>query len=259
MNRASLPLYSSILDGIGVARLAFRSFREAFTATSGARFCIQRIWVQQMKFTGVDACHIVVMAGFLIGAIVALQSLSILPQVGAAGMLGKLMAMVVIRELGPILVAFIVIGRSGTAMSVEIGTMVVGGEVAALRSLGISPRAYIVFPRIVGVVLASFILLVYFDMASLFGGYVASSMLIKQHPDFYLRSLGEHIHLIDIVATILKGFLFGLIISSIACYFGLRVQRSITEVPQAAMRTVVAAILACLACDLLVSFSYIRI
>jgi len=259
MNRSSLPIISSIMDGIGVVRLVIRSFSEAFSSSPGARLCIQRIWVQQMKFTGVDACRIVAVAGFLFGAIVALQSLSILPKVGAAGMLGKLMAMVIIRELGPIVVAFIVIGRSGTAMSVEIGTMIIGGEVAALRSLGISPRAYIVFPRIAGVALATFILLVYFDMAALFGGYVASSMLIKQYPDFYLRSLGEHIQLIDIVATILKGFLFGLLISSIACYYGLRVQRSITEVPQAAMRTVVTAILACLAFDLIVSFGYIHI
>ncbi len=261
-NRLLQQLGSYVLqivgDMLGILRLTFSSVVEAYRAPKSARNCMHAVWFEQIKFTGVDALLLTMAAGVLAGFIVTIQSMAILTQVGAADSLGKLMAVIVIRELGPLLVAFIVIGRSATAVSVELGTMVVGGEIAALRSLGIPLRPYVIFPRLAGLTVATIVLLIYFDIAAIAGGYLVSFLLTNLPPGFFLSSLAEHIHGIDLLATAAKGFLFGAIISSVACYYGLSVKRSTTEIPQVAIRAVVAAIFFCLSADLLLSLGFLR-
>lgn len=254
-----MPVVTAGSHVVGAIRLAASSFREALAAPPSAVDCIHAIWVQQVRFTGVHALTIVTAAGIITGAIVIIQSMAILPQVGAADTLGKLLALIVIREVGPLLVAFIVIGRSATAASVELGTMVVGDEIAVLRSLGIPPRAYVVFPRLAGITVATMALLIYFDVAAILGGYVVSFMFVRISPSFFLGSVAHHLRVVDLAATVAKGFLFGAIISSIACHFGLAVQPSPTEIPKAALRTVVHAILLCLVADLLITFTSLRL
>jgi phospholipid/cholesterol/gamma-HCH transport system permease protein len=261
---SSLELLGSRLvqiarDSIGILRLAVSSVREAYRAPKPARRCIHEIWFQQMKFTGVEALALACVAGGIVGAIVTIQSMAILPQVGAADSLGKLLAMIVIRELGPLLVAFIVIGRSATAVSAELGTMVVGEETAALRSLGIPLRPYVVFPRLAGITAATIALLIYFDLSAIVCGYLVSYLLISLPPEFFLNSLARHIQTADLVATMAKGFLFGSTISSIACYYGLSVRRSPTEIPQVVTKAVVAAIFFCLSADLILSLGFLRL
>jgi phospholipid/cholesterol/gamma-HCH transport system permease protein len=244
---------------VGIWHLGLATIRETFSAPHQAQSCIHQVWLEQMKFTGIDAVPLTCAAGIIIGAIVTIQSMAILPQVGAADSLGKLMAMIVIRELGPLLVAFIVIGRSATAVSVELGTMVFGEELVALRSLGIPLRPYVVFPRLAGVTAATVGLLIYFDLAAVAGGYLVSYLLLHLSPGFFLNSLAHHIEPMDLVATLSKGFLFGAIISSVACYFGLSVKRSPTEIPQVAMKAVVTAIFFCLCTDLVLSFGFLQL
>ena len=259
LDRLGSKLIRLVADMVGIARLTISSIREAFSAPRQAQSCIHHVWLEQMKFTGVDAVPLACAAGAIVGAIVTIQSMAILPQVGAADSLGKLMAMIVIRELGPLLVAFIVIGRSATAVSVELGTMVFGEELVALRALGIPLRPYVVFPRLAGVTAATVGLLIYFDLAAVVGGYLVSYLLLNLSPGFFLNSLAHHIAPMDLVATLAKGFLFGALISSIACYFGLSVKRSPTEIPQVAMKAVVSAIFFCLSADLVLSFGFLQV
>jgi ABC transport permease subunit len=221
LDRLGSRLIGLVTDMAGIAHLSISSIREAFKAPRQAQTCIHQVWLEQMKFTGVDA--------------------------------------VVIRELGPLLVAFIVIGRSATAVSVELGTMVFGEELAALRSLGIPLRPYVVFPRLAGVTAATLGLLIYFDLAAVAGGYLASYLLLNLSPGFFLNSLARHIEPMDLLATLAKGFLFGAIISSVACFFGLSVKRSPTEIPQVAMKAVVTAIFFCLSADLILSFGFLQL
>lgn len=253
--RAGTTVVTSAGNAVGAFRLAVASVREAFAASRSAANCIHEIWLQQVRFTGLQALTMVTAAGIITGAIVIIQSMAILPQVGQAGSLGKLIALIVIREVGPILVAFIVIGRSATATSVELGTMVVGDEIAVLRTLGIPPRAYVVFPRLAGITVATMALLVYFDGAAVVGGYLVSFLFVRLSPSFFLGSVAHHVRMIDLGTTVAKGFLFGAIISSIACHFGLSVQPSPTEIPKAALKTVVNAILLCLVADLMLTFA----
>ncbi len=257
LDRLGSLLLEVIRDSLGILRLAVSSVPEAFSAPQPARQCIHKIWFEQVRFTGVDALALCCAVGGIVGAIVTIQSMAILPQVGAADSLGRVMAMVVIRELGPLLVAFIIIGRSATAVSVELGTMVVGEETAALRSLGIPLRAYVVFPRIAGITTATIGLLIYFDLAAIICGYLVCNLIVSLPPWFFLTSLARHTQAVDVVATFAKGFLFGSIISSVACYYGLSVRRSPTEIPQAATKTVVVAILLCLCADLVLALGFL--
>jgi phospholipid/cholesterol/gamma-HCH transport system permease protein len=259
LHRLGSPLVAVGRDSVGILLLAVSSVREAFGAPESARRCIHKIWFEQVKFTGVDAIALSCAVGGIVGAIVTIQSMAILPQVGAADSLGRVMAMVVIRELGPLLVAFIIIGRSVTAVSVELGTMVVGEETAALRSLGIPLRPYVVFPRIAGMTTATIGLLIYFDIASLTCGYLVSNLLISLPPGFFLSSLARHVGAVDLLATFAKGFLFGSIVSSVACYYGLSVERSPTEIPQVATNAVVVSILLCLSADLVLAVGFLRV
>ncbi|MCU0612946.1 MAG: ABC transporter permease [Candidatus Eisenbacteria bacterium] len=255
VSRTGMSVVTAVDNIVGAVRLAVASMREAYAASGSSVSCIHEIWLQQVRFTGLHALTITAAAGIITGAIVIIQSMAILPQVGAADSLGKLIALIVIREVGPLLVAFIVIGRSATATSVELGTMVVGDEIAVLRSLGIPPRAYVVFPRLAGITVATMALLVYFDLAAVAGGYVVSFMFVRIAPSFFLGSVAHHLRAVDLTATLAKGFLFGGIIASIACYFGLSVEPSPTEIPKAALRTVVHAILLCLVADLVITFA----
>jgi len=257
--RTGTSVATTVGNIAGAIRLAVTSVREAYAASRSAVGCIHEIWLQQVRFTGMHALTIVTAAGIITGAIVIIQSMAILPQVGAADSLGRLIALIVIREVGPLLVAFIVIGRSATATSVELGTMVVGDEIAVLRSLGIPPRAYVVFPRLAGITVATMALMVYFDLAAVAGGYVVSFLFVRLSPSFFLGSVARHLRVIDLTATLAKGFLFGAIISAIACHFGLSVQQSPTEIPKAALKTVVNAILLCLVADLVLTFASLRL
>jgi phospholipid/cholesterol/gamma-HCH transport system permease protein len=215
-----------------------------------------RVLVLQILFTGVEALSIVSLIALSIGAVIIVEGGTILPRFGQTNLLYSILIVVITRELGPILTAFIIIARSGTAIATELGNMVVSHEIEAYISVGINPISYLVVPRVLGVTLSVMALTIYFNFFGLFGSFLVAQLL-KPVPFLeYFQSLLRTLQLRDILSTVLKSFVFGVIISVVATFQGFKVSASVTEIPRAAIKAVGQGFVLCFLANALITLVY---
>src|SRR6202030_3592004 len=195
-----------------------------------------------MEQTGVDALPIVGMLSFLIGVVFAYQGADQLRRFGAEIYTVNLLGVAVLRELGVLLTAIIIAGRSGSAFTAQIGTMQVNEEIDALRTLGLDPVEVLVVPRILGLALTLPLLAVYADFMGLLGGCLMSwaslGILIPTFLDQLRSAIGEWTFWVGIV----KAPFFAAIIALVGCYEGFNVERSADSVGRLTTQSVVEAI-----------------
>lgn len=251
-----------------VARWRFLRHLAAVTAAVVA-VCFQRgtfrptvrnVLARQVLFTGFEAVRFVSLLAFLIGIAVVVQAQVWLARAGQAALLGPVLVMVIIREIGPLLVNFVVIGRSGTAIATELGNMNVSGEVRLLDSLGLDPFIYLVVPRVLGVMISVFCLTILFITVSFGSGYLSGALLGASTASwrFFVRSVFGAITPEDIFNLLAKTLIPGLLTGVICSVEGLGVSRAITEVPQAATRAVVRSVTALFLTSVIISvFTYL--
>lgn len=215
-----------------------------------------RVLLKQVLFTGYDALPVVAFIALAIGAIAIIQSLNYLPLFGAEDFLGNILVTVIIRELGPLITAFFVIGRSGTAITTEIGNMVVNHEVEALESMGVDPVRYLVLPRMFGFAAALVSLNVYFDIFAILGGFLVSKFVVVTSLTTFLSRVLATMLLSDVVISLLKGIVFGSLIALICTFRGFTVKVSTTEVPQQTTKAVLNAVSALFLADGIIAAIY---
>jgi phospholipid/cholesterol/gamma-HCH transport system permease protein len=210
------------------------------------------LW-KQVQFTGVDAVPFTVLLGVL-------TSLSVVVQIqlvglGQSDLFGKLMVVVLVRELGPIIVALVVLARSGTAIASEMATMRVSGEVTALTLSGIDPFDYLVFPRLGAMAVSLFCLTQVFIAISLSCGYLLSRVLVPDAPPAgeYLALITAQLSSADAFIVALKTVVPGLLIGAISCREGLSCGLSMTEVPRATTHAVVRSFTAVFCWDAMIT------
>lgn len=207
---------------------------------------IRNVLARQILFTGVDAVRFVGMIALLVGMSVVLQTQVWLSRFGQSTLIGPLLVAVIIREAGPLLVNFVVIGRSGTAISSELSTMRVAGEIRLLDSMGLDPLIYLVMPRVIGVALSVFCLTILFIVLSFVSGY-AGGLLLGLNvgvPSVFVDSVFAAIRPADVLNVLAKTFIPGLLTGTICCIEGMSVRGAMTEVPQAATRGVMRSVAA---------------
>ena len=193
-----------------------------------------------------------------LGLLVIGQSVSWLTRVGAINYLGTIMVIVVVRELGPLLAALLVLARIGTANVVELGTARATGEVEALEALGIDPVHYLVVPRVIGLALGAFSLTVYMILGALISGYLWAFLQdVPLRPGDYFRQLTGALSGLDFAMLALKTLSFGFIISIVTCYHGLAQPLHLEEVSYATVRAVAQSIIACVLIDALFIIIYL--
>lgn len=216
---------------------------------------VRAVFGRQILFTGVDALRMAGLVALLTGVSVVLQAQVWLSRFGQSEMTGPLLVAVIIREMGPLLVTFLVIGRSGTAIATELAGMRVRGEVRVLEALGVDPMLYLVMPRVLGVVLSVFGLSVAFVLTSFASGYLIGLLMnvIPRAPMIFLASVLKALTPVDVGNFFVKTLLPPAVMATICCIEGLRVGGSATEVPQAATRAVVRSIAAVLWLSALIS------
>lgn len=207
----------------------------------------------QIFFTGWQAMPLMTVLALATGGICILQSSAQLQLLGGASMLGNLLVVIIVREVGPLLTALIVIARSGTAVASEIGNSRVNREIEALETMGINPLSYIVFPRIVGGVVSVLCLAFYFNIIALLGGFLISRLINDMPFSFYAESLSNALTLEDVGLFLLKNSFSGMIIFVISCYQGLTVKQSSHEVPQVTTKAVVHSIIFVVSFNLVVT------
>lgn len=229
-----------------------RSLRALFELDARRLSVVLEQTLQQVRFTGVHAWPLVLAAGFGLGAITIIQAYTQLSSM-AERYLGSLLVVIVIRELGPLAAAVLVIGRSGTAIAADLGAMRVNQEVAALEAFGVDPFQYLLLPRLLGVTFSLFALLVMFDAAALLGGYAVAGQRFGMPVSTFLHAITDSLQNMDLALALTKGVLFGLSVGLVSCYSGLAIQRSQTEIPQAVTRSVVLSLSAVLIIDSLIA------
>jgi phospholipid/cholesterol/gamma-HCH transport system permease protein len=206
-----------------------------------ARPLLARQLINQLRFTAVQALPFLGLIGGLIGVTVVVQAYAA-ALFGMSDLLGRVLVAVVVRELGPILTAIVVIGRSGTAISAELATNGALGETEALEAMGVDPLQYFVIPRIVGGGISVALLTVYFVGIALLSGGALVWMLGQMVPAVYLESLRLALSTSDVWVMLLKGVVFGLGVVTLCSYEGLTGGRTATDVPQCVTRGVVASL-----------------
>jgi phospholipid/cholesterol/gamma-HCH transport system permease protein len=218
----------------------------------GGRAALQVI-VRQVLFTGVDALPVTSVIALLLGMIIIMQAGTQLPKLGASGLLGNIIVLTVIRELGPLITAVIVIGRSGAAITTELGNMSVGREITALTLMGIPVGRFLVMPRVIGMVIALICLTLYFDAVAVLGGFMFAQLKLTVPIDAFIQGVTRALSFRDVGLTALKSLSFGLAVAAICCYHGLAVRSSYTEVPQQTTKAMINAVTMCLLLDIIIS------
>jgi phospholipid/cholesterol/gamma-HCH transport system permease protein len=226
-----------------IFQMVYVSMRTAiFHERQGFR-SIFSVVLAQIYYTGWQALPLVSGLALAIGGVVILNA-SALTFLADIKIISKLLVVVVVRELGPLVIALILIARSGTAIAAEIGGMKVNREIDALKSMAINPLSFIVFPRIVGGIISLVCLTFCFNLVALLGGFAVSRIFHDLPFSLYSETLADTLSIADVGLFLSKNILNGVMIFSIACYEGLKVVESPHEVPQATTRAVMSSIAA---------------
>ena len=205
------------------------------------KFKWQRLW-KEIETNGSDSVPIVAVLGFLMGVILAFQGAIQLRQIGANIFVADLVSIAISLEMGPLLTALIMCGRSGAAFAAHIGTMKVTEEVDALRVTGSDPIRYLAAPRILAVAIALPFLTLIADVIGIVGGCVVASLSLDLTPGAYFGQVGSVLQLDHVIKGLVKSLVFGIEIAIVGCFSGFQVRGGAAGVGAATTSAVVASI-----------------
>lgn len=211
-----LTLLATLLTEIGSVVLFAMTCLKIFL-TKGVK---PKAVVLQMYSVGVQSFLTTVTAGLFVGAIMAIQINLQLRDFGAQSFLGGLNTSTTIRNVGPVLIAFLLSGKVGAYTSAELGTMQITDQLNAIRCLGTDPIEYIILPRLIAVIISSFLLLIVGLMLTILGGVAMSSVSLGVNPLAYIENIPHFVSLWSVGIGFMKSFCFGLVIGIISCYKG---------------------------------------
>jgi phospholipid/cholesterol/gamma-HCH transport system permease protein len=209
---------------------------------------------EQMYQLGYKALFIVGLLSFLIGMVLALQAAIQLKAYGAGVFLGPLIGITMVREMGPLLTAVILAGRTGSATTAEIGTMVVGEEIDALRTMGINPLQFVVVPKFWAITLTMPLLSILSTFAGILGGYAVGLAYLDLASSLYWGELSRALFFRDVFAGFIKSVVFSWLIIWIGAFYGLKVRGGAESVGRETTASVVACIFIIIIADALFSF-----
>ena len=196
----------------------------------------------QVYRTGAQALGITALVGFLIGVVLSYLSAQQLQMIGADRFIVRLLGVSIVRELGPVLAAILVAGRSGSAITAQIGVMRVTQELDAMLVMGISHGQRLILPRVVALAVTMPLLVLWTDAMAILGGMLAAQVQLGVSAQWFLQSLPDAISLTNYWIGILKGVTFGILIALIACHFGLRIQPNTESLGRGTTTSVVTSI-----------------
>ena len=251
-------LFRFLLTLQGIGSFALITLGVMISRSRVARRVIRPLVFQEASRAGLRLMPMFLFMAAALGLVVIGQTVSWLTRVGAINFLGTVMVVVVVRELGPLVTALLVLARVGTANVIELGTARAMGEVEALEALGIDPVHYLVVPRVLGMALGVFALTVYLILGALFSGYLwAFVQDVPLRPGDYLRQLAGALSGLDFALLAIKTFCFGSIIALVTCYHGLAQPLRLEEVSRATVAAVAQSVIACVLLDALFIIIYL--
>jgi phospholipid/cholesterol/gamma-HCH transport system permease protein len=207
----------------------------------------------QMDIIGFGSLPIVLLTGFFTGGVLALQTYRTLATFGEVGLLGQVVALSVVRELGPVLTALMVAGRNSSGIASEIGSMLVSEQIDAMRALGTDPLRKLVSPRLYATVVTLPLLTVLADFCGLLGGFLVSFYTVHLTADEYWTSAYNALSFQDVTQGLLKPFFFAVVIALVGCYYGLRTTGGTEGVGRSTTQAVVVASVLILVLDFFIT------
>jgi len=249
IGRKALSSISHILD---LFAFAYRILSLALARPKRGRTLIARVIVQQLYFTAVQALPVIIPIALLIGSAVIIQFAKLSGQYD----FGRLSVLLIVREVGPIVTAMMVILRSATAVTIEVSYMRVLHELDAMEMSGLDPVRVVCVPRLVGITSALLGLFIVFDLVSILGGYALVWLVTYIPMGGFLYQIAKAISVSDIAVGIIKAIMFGITITVTCLYRGFETKRQITEVPVATSRSAVECFLYCLVINAFISIIF---
>jgi phospholipid/cholesterol/gamma-HCH transport system permease protein len=209
--------------------------------------------IEQADLIGVGSLPIVVLTGFFTGAVLALQSANTLERFGSLSLIGELVSLSMVRELGPVLTGLMVGGRNASGMASELGSMKVTEQIDAMRALGTDPAKKLVTPRVVATVVMLFFLTIISDLVGLAGGAMINALLFGLPGHQYWSTAWQSLRFPDVLMGLAKPVVFGFIVSTVGCFYGLTATGGTQGVGRATTQAVVAASVLLIVTDLIIT------
>ena len=235
------------------AQLSFRAFAALVAPVFGGKTWRLSALFTQMVNIGVASMPTVGMANFLLGIVLAIQGAGQFSKLGATDLVASLVAFSVLREIGPLITAVIVIGRSGSAITAELGTMKVAEEIEALNVMGIDPVKFLVVPRLLAMIIMMPVLTILGEGVGLFAGWLISVTSLHLDPIFYVANSIQAVEQKDLFTGLLKALVFGSVVGTVGCYYGIQVEGGAEGVGKATTKSVVTSLTSMLAMDALLT------
>ena len=209
--------------------------------------------IAQADLIGFGSLPIVISAVFFTGAALALNSKSTLTRFGALTLMGQLVSLGIVRELGPVIAGIVVAGRNAAGIASELGSMVVTEQIDAMRALGTDPVKKLVTPRVVSTVTMLFFLTILGDLAGLIGGNAVSTLTLGIDSSTYWNNAWRVLVFSDVFTGLVKPVVFGFIVSSIGCYYGMSTRGGTQGVGRSTTGAVVASMILIIIVDVVVT------
>src|SRR3954451_9496714 len=209
--------------------------------------------VYQADIIGVGSLPIVVLTGFFTGAVLALQTSDTLARFGSSSLTGQVVSLSMVRELGPVLTGLMVAGRNASGMASELGSMKVTEQIDAMRALGTDPSKKLITPRVISSVIMLFFLTIISNLVGLAGGSFVSTFLLRLDASQYWTNAWQSLVFQDVFMGLTKPVLFGFIIATVGCYYGMSAKGGTQGVGRATTQAVVAASVLILVVDFFIT------
>lgn len=181
-----------------------------------------RYLAREIVNVGIDSFPLVFLISFFIGVIIAFQTAYQLQQFQSEIHLASLVALSMVRELGPVITALIVAARSGASITAGIGSMKINEQVDALEAFGVDPVDYLVVPKVIALLLCLPVLVLYADLLGILGGYLVGSFKFSMSFGLYMRMTVESLGFVDLISGLVKSLVFGGVIAFISCFEGFK-------------------------------------
>ncbi len=267
-NKQKKPFFYNYLENIGLKVKTMFSDMYVFIEFTGNLmialfkfpFKIKELRIKDFAYyfnnAGVNAVPIVILIVFLLGLITGYQGALLLKQFGADRFIADLVGIVIARELGPLMTAILVAGRSGSAYAAEIGTMKVSEEIDALKTMGMDLYQFLIIPRVLAVTIAIPFITILADFAGIVGGLVAAMTALDMTFTGYSNELNRALNYSHLFSGLFKSIIFGFLVSSVGCFRGLQASGGAESVGRFTTAAVVTGVLLIILSDAVFTFLF---
>jgi phospholipid/cholesterol/gamma-HCH transport system permease protein len=239
-------------EGFRMAGFLYIIFSVAWQHRRDGRKVIFQDVISQIYFTGVQSMPLVFIVALLLGGLLIIQSAEYLTSVGEE-FFGTLVNVIIIRELGSLLTAIIVLLRSGAAVATEMGYMAVLKETKGIEMMGINPVHYLAVPRVIGISISMICLFVCFSIISILGGMVLTWMITNIEMSNLIKELSQSIGAIDLFVGMTKSLFFGIFVSLVSLYHGFNAAGALTSIPPRVSKAMVEGLILCISFSVMIS------